>query len=107
MSLDVYLIENRPTNVFQYNITHNLGEMADKAGIYKHLWRPEELGITHAAELIEPLSAGLQRMKDNPDHFKKFEPENGWGSYYDFVPWIEKYIKACKENPDAEIEVSR
>src|SRR6266496_3980933 len=41
------------------NITHNLNTMADAAGIYKHLWRPEELGITKAGELIAPLAAGL------------------------------------------------
>lgn len=44
MSLDVYLTAVRPTEVFSANITHNLGEMADKAGIYKACWRPEEIG---------------------------------------------------------------
>ena len=24
-----------------------------------------------------------------------------------FVPFVEKYLKACKEHPDAAIEVSR
>jgi len=62
MSLDVYLqvpackvCERGPTTVYDANITHNLGEMADEAGVYKHLWRPEEIGLTKAAELIEPL----------------------------------------------------
>jgi signal transduction histidine kinase len=31
--------------LFVSNITHNLNIMADKAGIYQHLWRPEEIGI--------------------------------------------------------------
>lgn len=46
MSLDVYL-EGPPVpqDVFWANITHNLGRMADEAGIYKHLWRPEEIGM--------------------------------------------------------------
>jgi hypothetical protein len=34
MSLDVYLIAARPTNVYSANITHNLNKMAEAAGIY-------------------------------------------------------------------------
>ena len=41
--------------LFNANITHNLGEMARKAGIYHYLWRPEEIDITFASELIDPL----------------------------------------------------
>lgn len=49
MSLDVYLTATRPTEVCALNITHNLGRMAKEAGIYQHLWRPEEIGVTKAA----------------------------------------------------------
>ena len=37
-----------PEGAYSANITHNLGKMAEEAGIYKHLWRPEEIGITKA-----------------------------------------------------------
>ena len=107
MSLDVTLTATRKVSVFDANITHNLSKMAEEAGIYKHLWRPDEIEIKTAAELIEPLKAGLQKMKDNPEHFKSFDAENGWGTYDDFVPWIEKYLAACEENPDAEVSVWR
>lgn len=107
MSLDVYLSEVKRTIVFDANITHNLGEMATKAGIYKHLWRPEELHIETASELIEPLQKGLDLLLSEPDKFKKFNPENGWGSYDGLVKFVSKYIEACKKNPDAEISVSR
>lgn len=118
MSLDVYLVKKIPAceccgreaeeqSLYDANITHNLGKMAEEAGIYKHLWRPEEIGITMAGQLIEPLSRGLELMKEEPEHFKKFDSPNGWGLYVHFVPWIEKYLEACKEHPDAEIEVSR
>ena len=103
MSLDVSLTAIKPTEVFSANITHNLGEMADAAGIYKHLWRPEEIGITKAAQLIEPLEEGLAKMKSNPDEYRKYDAPNGWGLYSEFVPWIERYINACKENPEAQI----
>lgn len=107
MSLDVYLTAVRPTEVYSSNITHNLNTMAEAAGIYKHLWRPDELGIKTAAELIEPLREGLARLRATPDVFVALEPENKWGTYRDFVPWVARYLAACEENPDATVGVSR
>jgi len=92
---------------YSANITHNLNVMAKEAGIYNHLWRPEEIGVTKARELIEPLRAGLAAMKADPKRFKKFDSPNGWGRYRNFVPWIESYLAACIKFPDANIEVSR
>ena len=107
MSLDVSLHKLKLTEVFSANITHNLGEMASVAGIYKHLWRPEEINITHANQLIAPLQNGLSIMKKDPDKYRKFDAPNGWGKYDDFVPWIERYIEACKQDPDAKISIWR
>lgn len=107
MSLDVYLSAMRKTEVYSANITHNLGKMAEEAGIYQHLWRPEELGIKQAGELIMPLRAGLELLKSDPKRFKKFDSPNGWGLYVHFVPFVEKYLEACEQNPDSTVEVSR
>ena len=107
MSLDVYLTKMMPTCVYDGKITHNLGKMADAAGIYKHLWRPDEIGITHAKQLIAPLTEGLQKLIDQRDHFETFNSSNGWGMYEHFVPFVKKYLAACKENPGAEVRVSR
>lgn len=107
MSLDVYLTRVQKTTVFDHNITHNLGAMAREAGIYYHLWRPDEIGITKACELIDPLRQGLHLMKSDPSRFIKLNPVNGYGSYQHFVPWIERYLEACYKYPDADIEVSR
>lgn len=93
--------------VYHANITHNLGRMAAAAGIYQHLWRPDEIGVEKAVQLIEPLREGLRLMRKEPERFIKLNPENGWGSYQQFVPWIEDYLAACIENPDADISVSR
>lgn len=107
MSLDVYLIDEKGEQVYWRNITHNLNTMAKAAGIYKHLWRPEEIGITKASELIEPLLKGLHQMVENPSKFKKFDAPNGWGRYPDFIDFVTEYREACVKNPDATIEVSR
>lgn len=93
--------------VFSANITHNLGGTAEKAGLYKALWRPEEIGVKHAADLVNLLNAGLHLLKSNPDYFRKFNPENGWGTYEGLVNFVEKYLEACKEYPDADVSVSR
>ena len=106
MSLDIYLTEVRQTIVYDANITHNLGRMADEAGIYKHLWRPEEIGITKAEQLIEPLEAGLLLLKADPAQFEAFNSPNGWGLYKHFVPFVEGYLAACREHPDADVSVS-
>lgn len=111
MSLDVILYSEGPyrekEGYYDSNITHNLGEMADKAGIYKHLWRPDEINIKYASELIEPLEKGLKKLKADPDYFKQFDASNGWGMYIDFVPFVEEYLDACVKNPDAIVKASR
>jgi hypothetical protein len=71
------------------------------------LWRPEEMGITHASQLIEPLEIGLALLKSDPPRFEKHNAKNGWGMYEHFVPFVERYLEACRENPDATIRVSR
>ena len=90
--------------VFSANITHNLATMADKAGIYEALWRSEELDITKAEQLIEILEGGLERLKGNPTYYRRFNSENGWGSYKHFVPFVEKVLEACKEYPKGKVE---
>lgn len=110
MSLDVYLtkiLPPTPTEIYNRNITHNLNTMAGEAGIYKHLWRPDEIGITKAGELIEPLKAGLALLKSDPARFKAFNPSNGWGDYEGLVAFVADYLDACEKNPDADIEISR
>lgn len=107
MSLDVYLTATRKTTVYDANITHNLADMAEKAGLYESLWRPEENGFITAESLIEPLEKGLKKLKTDPNFFRRFDSPNGWGLYEDFVPFVERYLAACKENPDATVEVSR
>lgn len=64
MSLDVHLTYGvRERVVYSANITHNLGKMADEASIYYALWRPDEIGITKAGQLIIPLREGLLLLK--------------------------------------------
>ena len=105
MSLDVYLMKMERVSVFDRNITHNLNDMAEEAGIYQALWRPEEIGVTKAEQLIPLLEDGLEKLLADPGRFKAFNPSNGWGTYDGLCQFVRAYLAACKENPDAEVEV--
>lgn len=125
MSLDVYLrgepyetVEVCPCcgesravmmsdEFYEANITHNLSKMAKEAGIYQVVWRPDENGFNKASEIAGILKAGIEDMKNRPDYYRQFDADNGWGTYRDFVPWLERYLTACEEYPDAYIRVSR
>jgi hypothetical protein len=127
MSLDVYLriavpidpdahncncehCEIRPTGfetVFDRNTTHNHNRIADAVGIYRHCWRPDEIGVTTASQLIEPLRAGLAQLRATPEAFKHLEPGNGWGSVAHFTDFVAAYLEACEAHPTATVSVSR
>lgn len=117
MSLDIWMSMEVDTGgtepyyleLFSANITHNLGDMAAAAGIYNALWHPYELndGSDPTADVLIPwLENGLKNLKENPDHYKKFNSPNGWGMYDNFVPFVEKVLDACKKHPKATVNTS-
>ena len=117
MSLDVDLMVTQPTSVWNYNITHNLGAMAKAVvlepdwdlpmTLYHVLWRPEEFGLHFAHEISDYLNIGYHTLISDPEKYKAFNPENGWGSYEGLVAFVLSYRDACYANPFAELRVSR
>ena len=99
--------ESESDQVYSANITHNLGGMADRAGIYDYLWRPDEINISHARQLVDPLRQGLSLLESDPEHFKVFNPRNGLGTYEVLVEFVRNYLNACENYPDAEVSVGR
>lgn len=112
--------------VYSANITHNLNKMATAAGLYEALWRPyllkteidfgddyqaewefEESQTILAKELIPAIENGLKALKADPEGYKKFDSPNGWGVYDNFVPFVENYLNACKEYPEAIVKTCR
>ena len=119
MSLDVQLIRKvhlsydegktyieKEEELYWANITHNLNKMAAEAGIYQALWRPEEINSTKAKNIIKLLEKGLKDLESRPEYFKQFNSSNGWGLYENLVPFVEKYLKACKEFPNVSSRLS-
>lgn len=119
ISLDIYFRHGDPCEkcghvsahsertVYDANITHNLNRMADEAGIYEVLWRPEENGIATAGQLIPHLERGIAAMEAAPARFRAFDAENGWGTYDIFLPWLRRLLEAAREYPGAKVEASR
>jgi hypothetical protein len=107
MSLDVNIRAVVPTTVFDGNLTHNLGRMAAEANLYYPLWRPEELGLTKAGDLIPFLEAGLYKLTHYREDLEKHNPPNGWGDYHVLVRFVEDYLAACREFPEGDIKVCR
>jgi hypothetical protein len=131
----VTLVE-KEEELYSANITHNLGKMAIKAEVYEALWRPhllhpsctkemkedfnsddrdrwqreydfEDSVKMYAKDIIPFLEKGLKKLKAKPEYYEKFNSPNGWGMYEHFVPFVEKYLQACKEFPESRISVSR
>jgi hypothetical protein len=103
----ITIVAEPDNDVYTANITHNLTVMAAEAGIYMPLWRPDEVGIETAEQLIEPLRAGLELLESDTERFEKLNPENGWGDYEGLVEFMRKYLAACEKYPQAEVSVWR
>lgn len=105
MSLDISLRVEK--DVFDYNITHNLSRMALECMLYYPIWRPEEIEIETAKELIPFLEKGLILLKTKRQELVDLEPCNGWGKYQSLVDLVVLYIEACKNNPESKVKVWR
>lgn len=113
MSLDVTLVETKPTRVYEGNITHNLNKMASAVklsngkSLYEVLWRPDENNYSCAQDIAELLDEAFNQLLAEPNFFRNYNPPNGWGSYEGLVNFVYNYRNACWDSPDAKIQVSR
>lgn len=118
MSLDVDLMVTMPTSVYSANITHNLGKMANAVEfgldaeeegltLYHVLWRPDEHGFKYAKDISDLLDIGWCILLADPEKFKAYNPENGWGSYEGLCDFVYRYRNACWDNPEAELSICR
>ncbi len=104
MSIDFYIEEVQPTEVFHSNMTHNVVPMWKKAGIYDSVYNSEG---RRAGDVAKELYGGFVHMKEEPEIFEKLNPSNGWGSYDTAVEFLEELISACNEHPDGVIRISK
>lgn len=105
MSLDLYLREEtckhceREGDEFgSWNYTYNVGPM------WRLVFPGEGLveidGMT-GAESLAKLDKAISAMEMDPATFAALNPENGWGSFETFLPWLKQLRSAAAENPTA------
>lgn len=92
--------------VYDANITHNLSKMAFESGIYDAIWGISD-SQTICSEVSEMLAKGIQDMKDRPEYYRQFSAGNGWGTYEQFIPWLENLLEAYIKYPNATISISK
>lgn len=102
---------------FHINITHNLVTMADECKVhgtcnynsdsavvtlYDLMWHPKDnLNITTPnMDYLEDIMSCYRKLLEEPDFFKKFNPDNGWGTYEQLAKRTKEYINALTSISD-------
>lgn len=82
------------------NITHNLRPMAREAGI-AGLWdiSTDDPHSMRPKFWIPRLETALEVMRNRPERFEKHNSPNGWGTFVEFVPWVEELLRRCQDSP--------
>ena len=124
MSLDLRLelpvdTGNKPfkAELYDGNITHNLGKMARECGLYEPMWRPylvvgldieeEDEVVINAGVLIKDLRRGIEELENNKEEYIQYNPDNGWGDYDGLLRVAKEYLTACEDYPHAVVKAWR
>lgn len=111
---DIRLKTYETDEVWTGNITHNLTEMAEhvsgKEGhtLYTILWHPEMIftaGKILSADIIPYLESTIMVLIKDRETLKKYNPENGWGTYEQLLKFTIEFYQNCLENEYAEVIV--
>lgn len=103
MGWDVYAIADLggPRKIAvgkSFNYTYNTRPMLYEVGIDWHILIGHKISY-----VIEILETGINELKSRPEHFKKMNPENGWGDYDSLLWTLHNMIEEFKNFPDAEL----
>ena len=100
MSYEVRLEAFVRADVYEANITSNLGEMFRTALGYSVLDLPRTAG-----DCIEPLERAVHDMIVSPDIYREMNPPNGWGDYNGALTFLQRLLQACRVYPNATVEI--
>lgn len=82
-----------------YGITYNLSEMF-RATVGS---TPSEWDGIIASTLLPQLAVGINRLIFNPDDYRKYEADNGWGTVNGCRDFLIEIQALCKEYPYATV----
>jgi len=112
MSYDITIAQQCPhcghTDSFEWDPTYNLREMFVEAfggnGV-------RDFDGKKGSEVLPVLERALVDMRARPDHYRKLDSPNGWGTFDSDIPevsvpaCVERFAEACRRMPDALVKV--
>ena len=75
------------------NVTYNLSEMLRQPGLFKNGHR--DLMHAPCSEAAGVADSALRRLQSDPEHFRQWNPENGWGDYEGAVRFVTSLRDLC------------
>ena len=103
VSLIPFLIDFIETDIEVGNYTYNVNPMYARAMNIKGL--SKALEGKKCKRLIPLLKGGIANMENNPDVYKRMNPENGWGDYEGALDFLRKIFNKCNEYPNYKVRV--
>ena len=99
MSYDINVRRYYP-DILDINYTSNVSPMfrlaLGKNGI-------KQLNDLSRKEYIELLENGIAHMEQNPEVYKKLNPENGWGDYEGALDVLVKILEALQSDEESYV----
>ena len=80
---------------YERNVTYNVSSILKLAGFH-----PAVLNGVTVVKLRPVVTYVRQSLTDRPDYFRRFEPENGWGSYDGVLEFITELDAYLMDAPD-------
>lgn len=59
-----------------------------------------------ASDMIPPLRLGISRIEQDEESFRKYEPDNKWGTVESSLSYMKEVLSACIDYPNAKYEYS-
>lgn len=89
------------------NYTWNCRPMFEAAAAdkYPEIQSPHDLIGKTGAEALPILAHIVSRMEADPATYEAMNPDNGWGSYKTWLPFLRKWRDACAEHPATIVNV--
>jgi hypothetical protein len=67
--------------------------------------RLSELKDWRCLDAIPLLKGAVEHMRAQPDHYRKMNPENGWGDYEGALETLQWLLDSCRRHPLACIRI--
>lgn len=102
MSYDINVRRYCP-DILDINYTFNVSPMFRLALGGDGIKQLNNLGREECIELLE---SGIKHMEQNPEIYKKLNPENGWGNYEGALNVLSQILDALQSDEESYVYIS-